>query len=69
MKIYLRKLQNSSYLVFQVTNEDIKKFQIEPTIAPTKPEKYHIPEIPDILLTYNKLEIPMFAEAPIPQVI
>ena len=41
---------------------------MEPTTAPSKPEKYHIPEIPDILLTYNKLEIPIFAEAPTPQV-
>ena len=32
------------------------------------PEKYHIPDTPDILLTYSKLEIPIFADAPIPQV-
>ena len=68
MKTYLRKLQNSFHLVFHVTNEDIKKFQMDPTIAPIKPEKYQIPEIPDILLMNNKLEIPIFAEAPIPQV-
>ena len=41
---------------------------MEPTIAPIKPEKYHIPDIPDILLTNNRLEMPIFADAPIPQV-
>ena len=41
---------------------------MEPTIAPIKPEKYHIPDIPDILLTNNRLEMPIFADAHIPQV-
>ena len=51
-----------------MTNEDIKKFHIEPTMAPIKPEKYHTPDTLDILLKYSKFEIPIFAEAPIPQV-
>ena len=41
---------------------------MEPTTAPIRPEKYHIPDTPDILPTYSKLEIPIFADAPTPQV-
>ena len=41
---------------------------MEPTKAPISPDRYQIPDIPDMLPINNRLEIPIFADAPIPQV-
>ena len=41
------------YLTFQVIMDDIKKFQIAPTKAPTIPERYHVKETSLIFPIYK----------------